>query len=74
MAVATKKPQDKSLIAFANVRPALRRQGIEIQKFKTVNMINRITNVQNSTYASILQNWLLAVVLFIHSINYQLCQ
>jgi len=45
-----------------NVRPALRRAGIVAQKFKIVQMLNRITKVDYSTSASLLQNWLLCAV------------
>jgi len=47
-----------------NVRPVLQKAGIVAQKFKIVQMLNRITKVDYSTSASLLQNWLLYDVYF----------
>jgi hypothetical protein len=52
------------LIAYS-VRPALRRQGLGLQKFNIRTMPNSSTGVEFITTALLLQNWLLPAVFLI---------
>ena len=50
---------ERSVAMTANVRPALRRQGLGFQMLNIRTMPNSITGVEFITTALLLQNWLL---------------